>query len=79
MRVRTPENSTPLSSVCLATPSSAQKKVEVPPRAPELTIGDGGKADALLFLDDALDLTVFDGSQGRSVDLACRVLLRAPP
>jgi hypothetical protein len=34
----------------------APEKIEVPPRAAELAVGDGLQADLLLLLDDPLDL-----------------------
>src|SRR4051812_14414819 len=36
------------------------KKIEMPPRPAEFTVGDGLQADLFLLLDDAFDLAIFD-------------------
>src|SRR5215212_6991837 len=48
----------------------APEKVEMPPRAAELAVGDRLKADIFLPLDDALDLVVLDLLQCLRRDLA---------
>src|SRR3954469_3954879 len=48
----------------------APEKVEMPPRAAELAVGDRFEPDVFLLLDDALDLAVFDRLQCLRRDLA---------
>src|SRR5262245_39675479 len=53
----------------------APEKVEVPPGAAELAVGDGLEPHLLLLLDDALDLAVLDRLERGRADLALGVLL----
>ena len=52
----------------------APQKIEMPPRAAELSGRAGLQTDFGLFGDDAVDLAVFHRAQRRPVDLACREL-----
>src|SRR5262249_23510764 len=49
------------------------EKVDLPEGAPELTVGDRPQPDLLLLANDRLNLTVFDRSECRSVNLAALV------
>ena len=44
----------------------APQKIEVPPRAAELAVGDRVEADLFLLLDDLLDLAVLDRLESRT-------------
>src|SRR5690242_16174240 len=46
------------------------EKIEMPPRAPQLSVRDGAQAERLLLRDDALDLAVLDGRKARGVERA---------
>jgi len=48
----------------------APEEIEMPPGAAEFAVGDRLQADPFLFLDDALDLAVFDRLERGGVDLA---------
>jgi hypothetical protein len=50
------------------------EKIEMPPRAPQLAVGDRFEPEVFLALDDALDFGIFDPRQRDAVDLAERVL-----
>src|SRR5262249_16732474 len=56
-------------------PVEAPEKIEVPPGAAELAVGDRLEPDLLLLLDGALDLAVFYRLDLRRADLPCG----APP
>ena len=53
----------------------APEEIEMPPGAAELAVGDRLQADLFLFLDDALDLAVFDRLERGGVDFALGALL----
>ena len=48
----------------------APEKIEVPPGAAELAVGDGLQADVFLLLDDPLDLAILDRLEIGGADLA---------
>src|SRR6185312_14282159 len=50
------------------------EKIEMPPRAAKLAIGDGLQTDLLLLLDDAFDLAIFDSHELLGRDLALGAL-----
>ena len=52
----------------------APEKVEVPPGAAELAVGDGLQADLLLLLDHPLDLAIFHRLEVGGADLALGAL-----
>src|SRR5262249_28049507 len=56
-------------------PVEPPEKIEVPPGAAELAVGDGLQPHLLLFLYGALDLAVLDRLELRRADLALRPLL----
>src|SRR5262249_14191473 len=56
-------------------PVEAPEKIEVPPGAAELAVGDALQPHLLLLLDGALDLAVLDRLELRRADLALRALL----
>jgi hypothetical protein len=58
------------SHVALGHTIEPPEKIEMPPRAAELTVGDRLQADLFLLLDDARDLAVLDLGQRGGVDLA---------
>src|SRR3984893_1905448 len=53
----------------------APEKIEMPPGAAELAVGDGLQPHLLLLLDHAFDLAVLDRLEFRHGDLALRALL----
>ena len=52
----------------------APEKIEVPPGAAELAVGDGLQADLLLLLDDPLDLAILHRLEVGGADLALGAL-----
>jgi hypothetical protein len=49
------------------------EEIEVPPRSPQLSIGDAAQPQFSLLRDDALDLSILDGLQARGIERAFRV------
>src|SRR5690242_11809523 len=50
----------------------AGEEIEIPPRAPEFSVGDGFEPDLFLFADRALDFGVFDLLEIVGADFAFR-------